>query len=374
MSFLDELPEIGNEIDGLRERAPDEAAVRRALGRDPGGLRLADLDALLSPAAAGSLEELAKKSHDVTVARFGKTMHLFAPLYLSNECVNQCTYCGFAVNNAIARHTCSPDEVGAEAEVLACKGFRHLLLVSAEHPRLVSPGYLVECVAAARSHVPSVSLEVQTWSRDVYESLVAAGAEGMVVYQETYDRTVYKTHHLHGPKSDYDARIGALERAGDAGFRRLGLGVLVGLADPRHDLLLLAAHARYLVKHYWRAEVTISLPRLRPAAGFAGPDPGSAMSDGELVQALCALRLFLPDVGLVLSTREHPVLRDGLVRLGVTHMSAGSRTEPGGYLNPERAEEQFAVEDARSPAEVVRSIRSAGYDPVWEDPVPASIL
>jgi 2-iminoacetate synthase len=214
--------------------------------------------------------------------------------------------------------------------------------------------------------MPSVSVEVQVWDTDTYRRLVDAGCEGLVVYQETYDRDTYAAVHLKGKKRNFDWRLSAPDRGAEAGMRRLGIAALLGLhADWRGDALAVATHAAALVHRWWRCELTVALPRLRPAAG--GYDPADPVDDRDFVQLLCALRLFLPDVGITMSTRESAALRDALVPLGVTHMSAGSHTEPGGYSGPSDAEPQFEVSDDRSPAAVARALRDAGYDPVWKD-------
>jgi 2-iminoacetate synthase len=338
--------------------------VDRALARPR--RHLADFAALLSPAAAERLEDMAALAQATTRRRFGRTMHLFAPLYLSNECVSVCTYCGFSAGNDIARRTLTPAEVAAEGRALVESGFRHLLLVSGEHARIVSKDYLRACVEALAPFVPSLSLEVQVWDTDTYRSLVAAGCDGLVVYQETYDRAAYEAVHLKGKKRNYDWRLAAPDRGAAAGMRRLGIGALFGLQpDWRAEALALAAHARALLRRWWRTEVTISLPRLRPCAG--APEPPDALDDRSFVQLLCALRLLLPDVGIVLSTRESARFRDAVLPLGITHLSAGSHTEPGGYAGPSEAEPQFAVADLRSPAEVAARLRERGYDPVWKD-------
>jgi 2-iminoacetate synthase len=282
--------------------------------------------------------------------------------------VSVCTYCGFSATNQIARRTLSPGEVVREAETLREVGFRHLLLVAGEHARVVSKDYLVECVRGLAPLVPSISVEVQVWDTDTYRRLVGAGCEGLVVYQETYDRNTYAATHLKGKKRNYEWRLGALDRGAEAGMRSLALGVLLGLhPDWRADALALGVHARELVRRWWRCEVSLSLPRLRPAAGDFRP--AAAVSDKEFVQLVCALRLCLPDVGISLSTRETPALRDGLVPLGVTAMSAGSHTEPGGYTSPGDAEPQFDVSDTRSPAEVASALARAGYEAVWRDTI-----
>ena len=351
---------------GLRRLAARATAgdVDRALRRERRDL--ADFAALLSDAAGGRLEEMAAMARHTTLRRFGRTMHLFAPLYLSNECVSVCTYCGFSAGNDVRRRTLRPDEIAAEASALAERGFRHLLLVAGEHARIVSKAYLRDCVAAVAPIVPQVSLEVQVWDTATYRELVAAGADGLVVYQETYDRSTYAAVHRLGKKRNFDWRLAAPDRGADAGARRLGIGALFGLHDDwRSDALAVAAHGRALLRRWWRVEVTVSLPRLRPCAGV--PSPPGALDDRHFVQLLCALRLLLPDVGIVLSTREAPAFRDAVIPLGVTHLSAGSHTEPGGYTAPSDAEPQFSVADERSPAEVAAALRAAGYDPVWKD-------
>jgi 2-iminoacetate synthase len=331
---------------------------------------LVDVAALLSPEATGRLEDVAGAASRLTVRRFGRTMHLFAPLYLSNECVSECTYCGFQVwNRDIVRRTLAPDEVGAETRYLKHLGFRHVLLVAGEHPKHVSAAYIGDCISAAAQEMPNVSVEVQAWDEDTYAAFVDEGCDGVVLYQETYDARVYPRFHLKGNKRHFDWRLGAPERAGRAGVRRLGIGSLLGLnADWRWEVLALVAHARHLLRQHWRSDLTVALPRLEPAEGL--DEVPVVMTDRQFTLATCALRLALPDVGIVLSTREPPRLRDGLVALGVTHMSAGSRTEPGGYEAPGEAEPQFQISDQRSPSEVAAMLQRSGLDPVWKDDSP----
>ena len=363
---------LGVDLAPLAERARTAtvADVERALSAPRRGP--ADLAALLSPVAADRLEELAGLAHAASLRRFGRVVRLFAPLYLSNECVSSCTYCGFSAGNDIARRTLSPAEVLVEARTLVARGFRHVLLVSGEHARIVSKDYLVECVRTLAPVVPSISVEVQAWDTATYRRLVEAGCEGLLVYQETYDRDTYSASHLKGKKRNFDWRLAAPDRGAEAGMRSLGVGALLGLhPDWRAEVLAVALHARALLRRWWRCEVAVSLPRLRPAAGeFSAV---REVTDPEFVQALCALRLCLPDVGIALSTRESPAFRDGVFRLGVTAMSAGSHTEPGGYAAPSGAEPQFEVSDTRDPAEVAAMLRSAGYEPVWKDTIGARV-
>ena len=308
------------------------AAVRESLAKPR--LSLMDFAHLISPAAAESLEALSRRSHQLTQQRFGKVIRLFAPLYLSNECINNCQYCGFSRDNPILRVTLSLDEVKREARALKEQGFRNVLLVAGEHPKFVSAAYLENCVRALHEDIPSVSLEVGPMETADYRPLVAAGADGLVVYQETYDRNVYAQMHTAGPKRNFDWRLETPERAYAAGFRRLGISPLYGLADWRFEAISVAAHADYLLRNCWKAQLTISLPRLRPCAGEF--QPLTHMSDRDLAQLVCAFRMMFPDAGLVLSTREPSKLRDGLIPLGITMMSAGSHTEPGGYTGAGR--------------------------------------
>lgn len=351
------------ELRRLAERATT-ADVERALGAAHPGL--GDFAALLSAPAAARLEDLARRARQITRARFGATVRLFAPLYLSNECVSTCTYCGFSAGNRIARRTLTVEEVRAEAEELHRRGFRHVLLVAGEHARIVSKSYLEECVAAVAPMFAQVSAEVQVWDTATYRRLLAAGCDGVVVYQEVYDRDTYAEVHLKGKKRNYAWRLAAPDRAAEAGMRRIGVGALLGLhPDWRSEAIAVAAHASALIRRWWRCEVSVSLPRLRPAAG--GFEPTEPVDDRSLAQLLCALRIALPGLGLTLSTREPAALRDGLVPLGVTSMSAGSHTEPGGYAKESAAEPQFEISDTRTPAEVAGALRRAGLDPVWKD-------
>jgi 2-iminoacetate synthase len=337
---------------------------------------------------SAELETMAQDAERLTRQNFGRTMRLFAPLYLSNECVNVCKYCGFSRDNPILRVTLSVDQVETEARHLWAQGFRNILLVAGEHPKFVSTDYLARCVARVREFIPAVSLEVGPMETIEYEPSVRAGAEGLVVYQETYDRAAYAELHTAGPKKNFDWRLDCPERAYAAGFRRLGIGALFGLSSWEQEALNLAAHVDHLLRHCWKASITVSLPRLRPAAGQF--QPRHDFNDRALVQVILALRLCFPQVGIVLSTREAPALRDRLVRLGVTMMSAGSHTEPGGYTGAGEesihrtqrgklvaaiasegehltATQQFAIADERSPAEVSARLRELGLEPVWKD-------
>jgi 2-iminoacetate synthase len=360
---LERLP-FGPLLEEAGTSSPDR--VTRALSTPPLERTTFDLAALLSPAAGERLVDLARASRKLTLARFGRTMHMYAPLYLSNECLTTCAYCGFARELPIARKTLSPEETLEEARYLVGHGFRSILLLTGEHQKLTGVEFLEERLRLLADEVPSLSIEVQVWSEDEYRRLAAAGCEGVVIYQETYHPDTYARVHLAGRKRHYEWRLLGPERAARAGMRRVGIGGLLGLhQDWRYEALAMAAHARFLMRRHWRTQVTVAVPRLRPSA--AGYQPADPVTDEELAQLVCALRLFLPDAGIVLSTREPPKLRDGLFQIGVTHASAGSHTEPGGYTMPKEATEQFEIADLRAPQEVADRLRELGYEPVWED-------
>ena len=343
---------------------------------------------LISSKSDHELEAMAQASRSLTLQNFGRTMRLFAPLYLSNECINNCRYCGFSRDNSILRVTLEVDEVIAEAQHLVRQGFRQILLVAGEHPKFVSRDYLAECVRALTPNFSSISIEVSPMETEDYVRIVEAGAEGLVVYQETYNRGVYAEMHTAGPKRDFNFRLDCAERGYAAGFRRLGIGALIGLSRWQDEAIALAAHLEYLFRHCWQAQITVSLPRLRPAAG--GFRPLFSITDRELAQLVCALRIVFPQLGIVLSTRERALLRDSLALIGVTMMSAGSHTEPGGYTRQGRkhlhktvrgriaapeyqdgedqlATGQFEISDERSPAEIAAVLRRRGLEPVWKD-------
>ncbi len=324
-----------------------------------------DFKALISPAAAAFLEPMAQMSRDITRRRFGKTMQLYAPFYLSNECQNICTYCGFSLDNPMARKTLSAGEILQETEAIKQLGFEHVLLVTGEANKTVGVDYLQKAIRQIRPHFAQVSMEVQPLDTDAYRLLVAEGLYAVLVYQETYHEADYKLHHPKGKKSNFAYRLDTPDRLGQAGVHKIGLGVLIGLEDWRTDSFYTALHLQYLERRYWQTKYSISFPRLRPAEGVL--QPKVVMNDKELVQLICAYRLFNEDVELSLSTRESIHFRNNLVPLGVTSMSAGSRTNPGGYAVAPQSLEQFEIDDHRTPQEVAAMIRKHGYEPVWKD-------
>jgi 2-iminoacetate synthase len=353
------------------------ADVERALARDSRDLE--DFKALISPAAAPYLETMAQISHRLTIKRFGKVIQLYIPLYLSNECQNICTYCGFSYDNKIRRRTLSAGELLKEADVIKEMGYEHVLLVSGEANRTVGVDYFIKALQVVRPHFANISMEVQPLDLEEYERLIQEGLHTVLVYQETYHREDYKLHHPKGKKSNFGYRLETPDRLGKAGIHKMGLGVLIGLEDWRTDSFFTAMHLRYLEKTYWRTKYSISFPRLRPHAGGEeaasgelgivreGMRPKVVMTDRELIQLICAYRLLDEEVELSLSTRESPLFRDHAIRLGITAISAGSRTNPGGYAVDPGSLEQFEIHDDRSPAVIAAMIRQQGYETVWKD-------
>ncbi len=341
--------------------------VEKALSGPTGTYSFDRLLALISPAAENYLEQMAQSAHQLTIRRFGPTIRLYAPLYLSSYCSNSCYYCGFNKENKSERARLTIDQALEEANIIASEGFRDILLVSSEDRQFISVDYLIELAGKLRGKFASISIEIYQLSSSEYAELFKAGIEGVTLYQETYDREAYQYYHPSGPKSHYDNRLETPEHIAAASMREVGLGVLLGLTDWRIETLALAEHAHYLIKRYWQSHVSFSFPRLRPALEVGSSQFNYLLSDKNLVQMITALRLCFADAGLVLSTRERAQLRDHLVKLGITKLSAGSKTNPGGYSGHNEAIEQFKIDDDRSPAQVAAMIKQQGFEPVWKD-------
>jgi 2-iminoacetate synthase len=319
----------------------------------------------LSPVAAQKLELMAKMTQQLTQKRFGKTIQLYAPLYLSNECQNICTYCGFSLDNSIKRKTLSDTELMIEASVLKSMGVNHVLLVSGEANKTVGIDYFLNAVRLLKPHFANISIEVQPLSEEEYQQLHDAGVNAVLVYQETYHQEVYKEYHPKGKKSNFNFRLETPDRIGKAGIHKMGLGVLLGLEDWRVDSFFNALHIDYLQKQYWMSKYSVSFPRLRPAEGII--EPNFIMSDRDLLQLICAYRIWNEDLEISISTRENEKFRDNIISLGATAMSAASKTNPGGYAVDKESLEQFETSDERSMDEIKSIIRKVGYDPVMKD-------
>ncbi|MBU3011749.1 2-iminoacetate synthase ThiH [Polaribacter vadi] len=340
-----------------------EVEVKQALAKEKRDLE--DFKALISPAAKPFLEEMAYKSKVLTKKRFGNTMQMYAPMYLSNECQNICTYCGFSLTNKIPRRTLTDAEILKEVAFLKHKGYDHILLVTGEANQKVGVDYINNAIRLIRSHFSNITIEVQPLDQDEYELLIQNGLYAVLVYQETYHRDEYKKHHPKGKKSNFDYRLDTPDRLGKAGVHKIGLGALFGLEDWRADSFFTALHLQYLQKTYWKTKYSISFPRLRPHSG--GLDPKVEMTDSDLVQLICAFRLLDEDVELSMSTRESEIFRNNIVNLGITSISAESKTNPGGYSVEPQSLEQFEISDERSTEKVVEMLKSRGLEVVWKD-------
>lgn len=337
--------------------------VEQLLGQPK--ITLKDMPVLLSAAAEKYLEPLAQRSQILTRQRFGHTMGFFVPLYLSNLCANDCSYCGFSMSNRIKRVTLTPEQVAAECLAIKALGFGTILLVTGEHEQKVGMDYFATVLPIIKQHFSYVMLEVQPLSILQYQTLRGLGVDSVLVYQECYEQKTYQQHHLKGNKTDFRWRLETPDRLGQAGMDKIGVGCLLGLSNWRLDCLKLAIHVDYLQKHYWQSRLSVAFPRLRPCTG--GIVPAHLPTDGQLLQLIAAFRLFNPQIDIVLSTREPATLRNNLLGLGVTQISAGSKTQPGGYADQTLALAQFEIDDERSPAQMAKVVKEAGFEVVWKD-------
>ena len=324
-----------------------------------------DLAALLSPKAESYIEEMAEISHNITIERFGKTIKIYAPIYLSNYCINGCIYCGFNHKNKIPRIALTTREIEKEAKIVSSYGIQNVILVTGDNMKKFSFDMLLNSVALCSKYFPFVAVEVPSLTYDEYKMLHTSGADGLTMFQETYIEHLYPKFHPHGPKSDYLKRLNTPEEAAKAGMRLIGLGALLGLTDYRIDTFYMGLHSRYLAKKYWKSHISASFPRIRHAAGEYTPE--YIVSDKSVLQLMFAYRLFSHDAGINISTRESASFRDKLMHLGATIMSAGSKTEPGGYNKAQNEASQFNIEDSRSVEEFCQAVRNQGYDPVLKD-------
>ncbi|MDR0711893.1 MAG: 2-iminoacetate synthase ThiH [Prevotellaceae bacterium] len=365
MNFTEQINEY--DWNGFQSRiyAKTAADVELALNKDK--RTIADFMALVSPAAQDYLEPMAALSRKYTQQRFGNTIQLYIPLYLTNSCMNHCVYCGFNHNNDIRRIILNDEQIMREVEAIKIIGnFQHILLVTGENPRDAGVEYIENAIRLVKPYFSSISIEVQPLKETEYRQLSQAGMNAVYCYQETYHKASYKRYHPKGMKSKFDWRLDGFDRMGKAGVHKIGLGVLVGLEDWRTDVTLMALHLRYLQKSYWQTKFSISFPRMRPHEG-GDFQANVVMSDRELAQLIFAYRIFDHDIEIALSTREDKAFRDNMTRLGITALSAGSKTDPGGYAVYRNELEQFAVNDNRSPEEVLSSVKKQGYEAVWKD-------
>jgi 2-iminoacetate synthase len=366
--FADIIGEYDWEATGKLIDNATPADVRRVLAKGRLGVTLSpdDFAVLISEAADPFLEEMARLSNRITSERFGKTISLYIPMYVGNACTNKCVYCGFNHDNPFTRVVLSQDDIRRECEAIKRLGnFENLLIVAGEYPSLCGVEYFEQVLHTCRPYFHNLTLEVQPMRSRDYLRLTKAGLNGVVCFQETYHREAYRKYHPKGMKSHYDWRLNGYDRMGEAGVHKIGLGVLLGLEDWRIDVVMMARHLRYLQKHYWRSRFSVNFPRMCPSE--SGFQPKSLISDRQLVRLTTAFRIFDNDADISFSTREKPLFRDNMVRLGATSLSAGSRTEPGGYASATHSLEQFEITDSRTPQQVVDAITRMGYQPVWKD-------
>lgn len=323
---------------------------------------------LLSDESESSLEEMAQSARELTLKHFGRTIGLYTPIYLSNYCDNACLYCGFNTNNKIDRKALTPEELTKEARFISSTGLKHILALTGES-RVMSPvSYIKDCIKILRKYFSSISIEVYPLTEDEYSSLVDEGVDGLTIYQEVYDEAIYGSMHPEGPKNNYRFRLDAPERGAKSGMRSINIGALLGLNDWKKEAFLLGLHARYLQDKFPDVEIGVSVPRIRPQVGsFNVPH---SVGDAELVRIITALRIFLPRLGISVSTRERPELRENLIPLGITRMSAGSTTLVGGHtITPERHAKsfQFEISDDRTVDEIKTMLDRKGYQAVFKD-------
>ena len=362
--FSEELEKISWEETTKAIYSKTDADVRRALGKEHCDVN--DFMALISPAATPYLEVMARLSQKYTMERFGKTISMFVPLYLTNSCTNSCVYCGFHISNPMKRTILTDEEIINEYKAIKrLAPFENLLLVTGENPAAAGVPYIARALDLAKPYFSNLQIEVMPLKAEEYEELTYHGLNGVICFQETYNKANYKTYHPRGMKSKFEWRVNGFDRMGQAGVHKIGMGVLIGLEDWRTDVTMMAIHLQYLRKHYWKTKYSVNFPRMRPSEGHF--QPNVVMSDKELAQLTFAYRIFDHDVDISFSTREAPYFRNHIATLGATSMSAGSKTEPGGYYTYPQALEQFAVSDERTPAEVEADIKKIGYEVVWKD-------
>lgn len=363
--FSDELEKISWEETTKAIYSKTDADVLRALSKEH--CDIDDFMALISPAAEKYLEPMAALSKKYTEERFGRTISMFIPLYITNSCTNSCVYCGFHVSNHMKRTILTPEQI--EDECIAIKKlapFENLLLVTGENPAKAGVPYLAKALDVCKKYFSNMKIEVMPLKAEEYAELTEHGLNGVICFQETYNKARYNIYHPRGMKSNFEWRVNGFDRMGQAGIHSIGMGVLIGLEEWRTDVTMMAYHLRYLQKHYWKTKYSVNFPRMRPAEN-EGFQPNVIMSDKELALATFAMRIFDHDVDISYSTREPANIRDNMATLGVTTMSAESKTEPGGYHTYPQALEQFHVSDERTAKEINAALKKIGREPVWKD-------
>jgi 2-iminoacetate synthase len=350
------------DVDSFWEKSTNDS-ILRIINQD----KLSEMDflTLLSPIASNHLEAMAKKANQLSLQHFGKSILLYTPLYLANYCVNRCRYCSYNVDNAIKRDKLTMEEIEQEAKAIVATGLKHILILTGESRKESPVSYIVEAVKVLKKYFDSITIEIYPLTQAEYEEVISVGVDGLTIYQEAYDEATYDEVHVSGPKKDYMNRLDAPERACLAKMRSVNVGALLGLYNWREEAFATGLHANYLQNKYTEVEVSVSLPRIRPHKGSF--DDLKLVGDKELVQILLALKLFLPYVGITLSTRENQQFRDHLIPLGITKMSAGVSTEVGGHSSQAKGDSQFEISDKRSVDEIKEAILAQGYQPIFKN-------
>jgi 2-iminoacetate synthase len=324
-----------------------------------------DLLNLLSSKAADYLEDMARISQRNYIRHFGRVIQLYIPIYVSNYCSSDCSYCGFSKKNKIKRKHLTKDEIEKEAKEIAKTGIKHILLLTGEAKKMADMDYLKMTVGVLKKYFSSIAIEIYPLDVDEYKELKDTGVDSLTVYQEVYDKKIYKEVHTSGEKRDYFYRLDAPERGAIAGFRAINIGVLFGLGDIQKEAFFSSIHAKYLMDKYLECEISLSLPRINHAEGDY--KPRYKLDDKTFLQIMLAYRIYMPMVGINVSTREKPSFRDNLIGLGVTKLSAGSKTDVGGYEGKDSSTPQFDISDERSVEEIVKVIKQKGCQPVFKD-------
>ena len=365
-SFSQKLDNINLDYLLNLSKTTNSTTIEKLLNQNKISKGIETFSLLISPAGSFYLEKLAQLSQQITQQRFGNTIQLYAPLYISNECTNSCTYCGFTRENKIVRKSLNPEECEKEALHLYNRGFRDLLIVSGEHQRIITPEYIGTMVKICQKYFSSIAIETAPFSQKEYKYLIEQGVQALTVYQETYHQQTYEKVHLSGKKKNYQWRIDAPERGAKAGIRKINIGVLLGLSKYwAYDSIITALHLEYMMKKYWHIQYAVSVPRI--CESETSYKPAINISNSDLAQIIFAYRIAFPDLSINLSTREPSSLRDGLFGLGITHISAESSTEPGGYCNPNEELKQFDINDERKLSEILRVIKNKKLQPVWKN-------
>lgn len=329
-------------------------------------LTIADFAAFLSPAAFSYLEPMAQKAKHETRKHFGNSVSMFTPLYISNYCENNCVYCGFNCQNKIHRGKLAVDEIDNELKTIAGTGLKEILILTGESRSMSSVMYIGKAIESAKKYFSTIGIEIYPLNTEEYRYLQQCGADFVSVYQETYNPEAYGEVHLSGPKRVFPYRFNAQERAIRAGMRGVAFGALLGLDDFRKDAFAAGIHAYLLQQKYPHAEISFSVPRLRPYINHSDNNPKD-VHEPQLLQVMLAFRLFMPFAGITISTRESARFRDNVIGIAATKISAGVKVGVGGHETEAKGDEQFEISDPRAVDVIHQMIISQGLQPVYTD-------